>query len=147
MEIIIKGNNYTYTLDNGNTGTLESNVIYSVEMFDGDFYYVPVRDRKAPVAVYRGRGTLVNYSSPVNVDVTTTVARPDSEHYHTGGIDVWKFAEANFSYDEAFGFHRIDAIKYLTRFGKKQGRNIRDLEKARAEIDEMIRMEKEREAE
>lgn len=72
------------------------------------------------------------------------IGRPESDHYHTGGIDVWKFSEANLDYDEVFGFHRIDAIKYLIRFGKKNGRNITDLKKARAEIDEMIRMEESR---
>lgn len=67
--------------------------------------------------------------------------RPDSDHYHEGGIDVWQFADANFDYDELFGFHKINVIKYIARFGKKNGRNIRDLEKARAVLDEMIRME------
>lgn len=50
-------------------------------------------------------------------------------HYHTGNIDVWKFADENFSLEERNGFHRMNAIKYLTRFGKKSGYNLRDLDK------------------
>lgn len=53
----------------------------------------------------------------------------DNSHYHTGMIDVWKFSDENFSLEERTGFHRMNAIKYLTRFGKKAGYNIRDLDK------------------
>ena len=73
-----------------------------------------------------------------------TPERPESEHYHTGGIDVWKYAEANVPYDELFGFHRINVIKYVSRFGKKSDRNLTDLKKAKAYLEEMIRLEEER---
>lgn len=53
----------------------------------------------------------------------------DNVHYHSGNIDVWKFSDENFSLEERTGFHRMNAIKYLTRFGKKVGYNIRDLDK------------------
>lgn len=67
-------------------------------------------------------------------------SRPESDHYHTGSIDVWKFADENFSLEEVTGFHRIDAIKYLTRYGKKNGHNRKDLEKARVEIDKLLEL-------
>ncbi len=68
------------------------------------------------------------------------ILRPESDHYHTGNIDVWAFADENFSIDEVLGFHRIDAIKYLARYGKKKGYNRVDLEKARAEIDKLLEL-------
>ncbi len=68
------------------------------------------------------------------------ILRPESDHYHTGNIDVWAFADENFSIDEVTGFHRIDAIKYLARYGKKKGYNRVDLEKARAEIDKLLEL-------
>jgi len=66
--------------------------------------------------------------------------RPDSEHYHEGKIDVWAFADENFNSDECIGFHRINAIKYLTRYGKKNGYNVRDLEKAITYIQKLIEL-------
>lgn len=68
------------------------------------------------------------------------ISRPESEHYHTGGVDVWQFADENFSHDELIGFHRINAIKYLTRYGKKGGYNRRDLEKAIVSIEKLIEL-------
>ena len=50
-------------------------------------------------------------------------------HYHSNGIDVIGFAEAQFSDDELKGFYRINAIKYLTRYDKK-GTPEDDLQKA-----------------
>ena len=50
-------------------------------------------------------------------------------HYHSNGIDVIGFAEAQFSNEELNGFHRINAIKYLTRYDKK-GTPEDDLQKA-----------------
>jgi len=64
--------------------------------------------------------------------------RPDSEHYHTGKIDVWAFADENFNIDEVIGFHRINAIKYIARYGKKNGYNNRDLEKAIVSLQKLI---------
>lgn len=54
---------------------------------------------------------------------------PHAEHY-TSDIDPITFAEANFSKEEMRGFFRINAIKYLARYGKKDGFNKADLEKA-----------------
>jgi len=50
-------------------------------------------------------------------------------HYHSNGIDVIGFAEAQFSKEEQKGFYRINAIKYLTRYDKK-GTPEDDLQKA-----------------
>lgn len=138
---------YSYNIPNG-ISKLHKGENYKSDGWHDGMYLVRVTDRKEHVRVPE-RVVRIEHLKPAGDSASIRLqhfSRPDSEHYHTGGIDVWKFAEVNFDYDEVFGFHRIDAIKYLTRFGKKQGRNIRDLEKARAEIDEMIRMEKERNA-
>lgn len=58
---------------------------------------------------------------------------PASNHYNGGSvdhIDVIKFSQVNFSEDENIGFYRINAIKYLARYGKKNGYDTKDLEKA-----------------
>jgi hypothetical protein len=60
-------------------------------------------------------------------------------HYHQGGIDVIKFGELQFTSEENKGFFRINAIKYLTRYDRKNG--IEDLEKAKFYIDKLIEME------
>jgi len=63
--------------------------------------------------------------------------RPASEHYHSGRIDVWQFADENFELLERIGFHRINALKYIARFGKKKGYNHEDLDKAIVEIQKL----------
>lgn len=60
-------------------------------------------------------------------------------HYHSGNIDVIKFSEENFSKEEQKGFHRINAIKYITRYDRKNG--VEDLNKAKFYIDKLIEME------
>ena len=61
-------------------------------------------------------------------------------HYHSGNIDVIKFSEENFSKEEQKGFHRINAIKYITRYDK-EGSALSDLNKAKFYIDKLIEME------
>ena len=56
----------------------------------------------------------------------TEVTEPS--HYHTGNIDVIKFAEENFPKEELRGFYRINILKYITRYDKKGG--LDDLKKA-----------------
>lgn len=63
--------------------------------------------------------------------------RPASDHYHTGKIDVWAFADENYELLERIGFHRINALKYIARFGKKKGYNAEDLDKAIVEIQKL----------
>lgn len=60
-------------------------------------------------------------------------------HYHKNGTDVIGFAEAQFSKEEQKGFHRINAIKYITRYDRKNG--VEDLNKAKFYIDKLIEME------
>lgn len=60
-------------------------------------------------------------------------------HYHSNGTDVIGFAEAQFSKEEQKGFHRINAIKYITRYDRKNG--IEDLNKAKFYIDKLIELE------
>ena len=145
MWITVVNYDYTYNNELFKESALKVGKPYLVVDDDENHYFVEVVDRAKPVRVPRERCEEVKV--PSNLEHPPEVKRPDSEHYHTGGIDVWKFAKANFSYEALFGFHQINIIKYLTRFGKKNGRNIKDLEKAKAIIEELIKMEKEREGE
>ncbi|MDE0582218.1 DUF3310 domain-containing protein [Planococcus sp. A6] len=61
-------------------------------------------------------------------------------HYHSGGVDVIKFSELQFSSDELKGFHRINVIKYITRYDKK-GTPLQDLQKAKVYLDKLIELE------
>ncbi len=49
-------------------------------------------------------------------------------HYHSNGIDVIAFSELQFSKEELKGFYRINVLKYVTRFDRKNGAE--DLKKA-----------------
>ena len=60
-------------------------------------------------------------------------------HYHAGNIDVIKFSEENFDKAEVKGFYRINAIKYVTRYDKKNG--IEDLDKAIFYINKLKELE------
>lgn len=53
----------------------------------------------------------------------------NNPHYHKGNIDVWKYMRENESVEANIGFHKGNAIKYITRFGKKKGYNPADLDK------------------
>ena len=59
--------------------------------------------------------------------MTDIINKPS--HYHSNGIDVIGFAEAQFSKEELKGFYRINVIKYSTRYDKK-GTPEDDLQKA-----------------
>lgn len=61
------------------------------------------------------------------------------EHYHVNGIDVIRFAELQFSKDEQKGFYRINAMKYLTRYDRKNGSE--DLKKAQFYLNKLIELE------
>lgn len=62
-------------------------------------------------------------------------------HYHSNGIDVIGFAEKQFSKEQLIGSHRINVLKYVTRFDKK-GSPMKDLKKARFYIDKLIELER-----
>lgn len=64
-------------------------------------------------------------------------------HYHSGGIDVIGFAEKQFSIEQQIGSHRINVLKYVTRFDKK-GDPLKDLMKARKYIDKLIGIEEQK---
>lgn len=64
-------------------------------------------------------------------------------HYHSGGIDVIGFAEKQFSTEQLIGSHRINILKYVTRFDKK-GNPLKDLKKARKYIDLLIEIEEQK---
>lgn len=57
-------------------------------------------------------------------------------HYYKNEIDVIEFAKMQFSKDELKGFFRINALKYITRYDRKNG--MEDLEKAKYYIDKLI---------
>lgn len=65
------------------------------------------------------------------------INQPD--HYHKNGIDVIGYAELQFSKDELKGFHRINVLKYVTRYDRKNG--VEDLKKARNYLDMLIELE------
>lgn len=60
-------------------------------------------------------------------------------YYHTGNIDVIKFAEENFVPAELKGFYRMNVLKYVTRFDKKNG--LEDLRKADFYLQKLIALE------
>ncbi len=61
-------------------------------------------------------------------------------HYHRNNIDVIKFAELQFDKLELQGFYRINVLKYITRFDRKN--KVEDLEKAKFYIDKLIELYK-----
>lgn len=70
-----------------------------------------------------------------------TINKPD--HYHRGLIDPIGYAKLAFPPNENKGFYRINVIKYVSRYDKKNG--IEDLEKAKYYIDMLIGLEKKHE--
>ena len=71
-------------------------------------------------------------------DNSSTLTQP--HHYHTGNIDVIKFAEENFSIEERRGFYRMNVLKYVTRYHLKDG--LKDLTKADFYLNKLIELEK-----
>lgn len=142
---------YTYRIHSGK-GTLYKGKAYETEGWQNGYYNVHVSDRDEPVKLpeyaakiigaeaYRPNAKTEAGKGGVQIPIKDLqhFSRPESDHYHTGNVDVWKFADENFSEEEVRGFHRIDAIKYLTRYGKKNGFNRKDLEKAIAEINKLL---------
>ena len=61
-------------------------------------------------------------------------------HYHKNNIDVIKFSELQFDEKELQGFFRINIIKYITRFDRKN--KIEDLQKAKFYINKLIELNK-----
>ena len=67
-------------------------------------------------------------------------------HYATGKIEVIEFLEDKFS-GHRFGFHLANAVKYLSRAGKKDGEaDLKDFKKAKwyvSRVIEILEAEKE----
>lgn len=68
----------------------------------------------------------------------TNVIKP---HHYIGanGTDVIGFAEAQFSKEELKGFYRINVMKYVTRYDRKNG--IEDLKKALNYLNMLVELE------
>lgn len=60
-------------------------------------------------------------------------------HYHKNGIDVIGFAEMQLPAEQVKGFHRINVLKYVTRYDRKNG--IEDLNKAKFYLEKLIESE------
>lgn len=71
----------------------------------------------------------------MNFDVINTPS-----HYHKGGIDVIAFSELQFEKEELKGFYRINVLKYVTRYDRKNG--IEDLKKAEFYLNKLIGLER-----
>lgn len=67
----------------------------------------------------------------------TNAIKPD--HYFKNGTDVIGFAKAQFSKEELKGFYRINVMKYVTRYDRKNG--IEDLKKALNYLNMLVELE------
>ena len=61
-------------------------------------------------------------------------------HYHSGGIDVIAFAEAQCTHEELRGFYKINVWKYTARAEKKNG--LEDYKKAEFYQNKLLELEK-----
>ena len=57
-------------------------------------------------------------------------------HYHSGAVDPIRYSSMHFSVEQNIGFYRVNIIKYVTRYDKKNG--LEDLKKARFYLDKLI---------
>ena len=62
----------------------------------------------------------------------------EPNHYHRNSIDVIKFSELQFDKKELQGFYRINILKYVTRFDRKN--KVEDLKKAQFYLDKLIKL-------
>ena len=62
-------------------------------------------------------------------------------HYRAGGVDVIEYAGHHVPREQMVGFHRINVLKYLTRYDKKNG--VEDLKKAQFYLGKLIDLEEE----
>lgn len=67
------------------------------------------------------------------------IERP--KHYHRNGIDVIQFSKLQFAKEELKGFIRINILKYVTRYDRKNGMD--DLKKAADYLNMLIELEEE----
>lgn len=121
----------TYTIPK----KVEERMEYLIDVFGIDWeietpltkYVAPYKRKDEPTAEELEKIVEDIKATPIQV------IAPASNHYNGGNpnhIDVIKFSEVNFTEEENIGFFRISAIKYIARYGKKNGYNPEDLEKA-----------------
>ncbi|WP_197199594.1 DUF3310 domain-containing protein [Cytobacillus firmus] len=72
-----------------------------------------------------------------NMNFEEVIHKP--AHYHQGGIDVIGFSERQFSKSELKGFFRINVLKYVTRYDRKN--KLEDLKKAQFYLNKLIELE------
>jgi len=119
----------------------QGNLTFEYQTDSSDCYRVPERDfwaayykddTKAPEAPEYPEGTELTPNGLLTIDKPA--------HYNTK-IDTIAFSKANFASEEVKGFMRINAIKYLQRYDKKDG--LKDLIKARHYLNMLIEIEME----
>lgn len=59
------------------------------------------------------------------------------DHYKTGGIETIEYMKAKSTPEEFKGHLRLTALKYLSRFGKKDD-ELQELKKAKWYLDKLI---------
>lgn len=107
---------------------------------DGKYY--PIEPK--PEVKFEGKvkgSTLIDppkVTSPYTTELTKDFSPTKPEHYHHGGIDVFTYGEANFPKAEVLGYHRMSALKYISRYDRKGG--LVDLEKAEVHLSELHRL-------
>ncbi|MFY2158212.1 DUF3310 domain-containing protein [Cytobacillus firmus] len=72
-----------------------------------------------------------------NINFEEVIQKPS--HYHQGGTDVIGFSERQFSESELKGFFRINILKYVTRYDRKN--KLEDLKKAQFYLNKLIELE------
>lgn len=82
---------------------------------------------------------VIEYVASIEKVETNKTTQPS--YYHNGSIDVIKFGEENFAKDELKGFYRMNVLKYVTRFDRKNG--LEDLDKAGYYLDKLKEIAKE----
>lgn len=93
-------------------------------------------------------GITIKYDCPGGHDHVDPIASSDGafheiakpKHYNQGKIECWDFIV-----DQNLGYLAGNVVKYVTRYRHK-GTPLKDLEKAKAYLDRLIREEQEREA-
>lgn len=101
------------------------------------------------VKVFEGKRYCLNCWNIGNPNKTETIEPLEDvinkpSHYHQNGIDVIGFSELQFKKEELKGFFRINVLKYVTRYDKKN--NVEDLEKASFYLNKLIGLEEGSEA-
>ena len=79
----------------------------------------------------------MNYEDTYLPEIEDEINKP--LHYHKGGIDVIGFAKLQFCPNEMRGFYRVNVLKYVTRYDRKNG--VKDLKKAEFYLKKLMELE------